>query len=156
VPDEGDLVDLERTVQELVDRQQIADVLYRYASTIDYKDYTTMRTLFTDDAVGKYGDAEPIHGADKIIAWIDSMTQDRAWQHHKLTVYHIDVDGDVAKTLTYHTSHQTTVDDPDRVIVIVARYKDSLRREGGTWKIFDKYMEVGWVEERHFSQAGRP
>jgi 3-phenylpropionate/cinnamic acid dioxygenase small subunit len=156
VPDEGDLVDLERTVQELADRQQIADVLYRYASTIDYKDYATMRTLFTDDAVGKYGDADPIHGADKIIAWIDSMTQDRAWQHHKLTVYHIDIDGDVAKTLTYHTSHQTTVDDPDRVIVIVARYKDSLRREGETWKIFDKYMEVGWVEERRFSQAGRP
>jgi 3-phenylpropionate/cinnamic acid dioxygenase small subunit len=156
VPDEGDLVDLERTVQELADRQQIADVLYRYASTIDYKDYATMRTLFTDDAVGKYGDADPIHGADKIIAWIDSMTQDRAWQHHKLTVYHIDIDGDVAKTLTYHTSHQTTVEDPDRVIVIVARYKDSLRREGETWKIFDKYMEVGWVEERRFSQAGRP
>ena len=149
-------MDLERTVQDLADRQQIADVLYRYASTIDYKDYATMRTLFTDDAVGKYGDADPIHGADNIIAWIDSATQDRAWQHHKLTVYHIDIDGDQAKTLTYHTSHQTTVDDPDTVIVIVARYKDSLRRDNGTWRIFDKYMEVGWVEERHFSQANKP
>ena len=42
------------------------------------------------------------------------------------------------------------------VIVIVARYKDSLRREVGTWKIVDKYMEIGWLEERHYSQAGRP
>jgi hypothetical protein len=48
------------------------------------------------------------------------------------------------------------VDDPDTVIVIVARYKDSLRREAGTWKIVDKYMEIGWLEERHYSQAGRP
>jgi 3-phenylpropionate/cinnamic acid dioxygenase small subunit len=149
-------VDLERTVQDLLDRQQITDVLYRYASTIDYKDYAAMRSLFTDDAVGKYGDADAIHGADNIIAWIDSATQDRAWQHHKLTVYHVDIDGDDAKTLTYHTSHQTTVSDPDTVIVIVARYKDALRREGGTWKIYDKFMEVGWVEERHHSQAGRP
>jgi ketosteroid isomerase-like protein len=149
-------MDLERKIQDLLDRQEIADVLYRYASTIDYKDYPAMRALFTDDAVGKYGDSDPIHGADKIIAWIDSATQDRAWQHHKLTVYHIDIDGDTARTLTYHTSHQTTVDDPDRVIVIVARYQDALRREDGRWKIFDKYMEVGWVEERRYSQSGRP
>lgn len=149
-------MDLERTVQNLVDRQQIADVLYRYGSTIDYKDYATMRTLFTDDAVGKYGNADPIHGADNIVAWIHSATQDRAWLHHKLTVYHIDIVGDQAKTLTYHTSHQTRVDDPDTVIVTVARYKDSLRREDGTWKIFHKDMEVGWVEDRHFLQAKKP
>jgi 3-phenylpropionate/cinnamic acid dioxygenase small subunit len=149
-------LDLERTLQDLVDRQQITDVLYRYASTIDYKDYPAMRALFTDDAVGKYGAADAIHGADNIIAWIDSATQDRAWQHHKLSVYHIDIDGDEASTLTYHTSHQTTTMDPDTVIVIVARYKDSLRREGGSWKISDKYMEIGWIEQRHFSQATTP
>ena len=150
-------MDLERAVQDILDRQQIADVLYRYASTVDYKDYPTMRSLFTDDAVGQYGStAEPIHGADNIVAWIDSMTQDRVWQHHKLTVYHVDIDGDVARTLTYHTSHQIAEGDPDTVIVIVARYKDALRRENGSWKIFDKFMEVGWMEERHYSQAGRP
>jgi 3-phenylpropionate/cinnamic acid dioxygenase small subunit len=149
-------VDLERAVQDLVDRQQIADTLYRYASSIDYKDYPTLRSLFVDDAVGKYGDAPAIEGADQIVKWIDEATQDRAWQHHKLTVYHIDLDGDEAKTLTYHTSHQTTTDDPDTVIVIVARYKDVLRREGGMWKIADKLMEIGWIEQRHTSQADRP
>jgi len=148
-------MDLERTVRQLLDRQQITDVLYRYASTVDTKDYASMRGLFTDDAVGKYGSADAIHGADNIIAWIDAATQDRAWQHHKLTVYHVDIDGDVAQTLTYHTSHQTTVDDPDRVIVIVARYTDALRREGETWKIYDKYMDIGWIEERRCAQAAR-
>lgn len=149
-------MDLERAVQDLVDRQQIADTLYRYASSIDYKDYPVLRSLFVDDAVGKYGDAPAIEGADQIVKWIDEATQDRAWQHHKLTVYHIDLDGDEARTLTYHTSHQTTTDDPDTVIVIVARYKDVLRRESGTWKIADKLMEIGWVERRHVSQADRP
>jgi ketosteroid isomerase-like protein len=149
-------VDIERAVQELVDRQQIADTLYRYASSIDYKDYPTLRSLFVDDAVGKYGNSPAIEGADQIVKWIGEATLDRAWQHHKLTVYHIDIDGDVATTLTYHTSHQTTVDDPDTVIVIVARYKDVLRRVGGSWKIADKLMEIGWLEHRHASQAGRP
>jgi 3-phenylpropionate/cinnamic acid dioxygenase small subunit len=146
-------VDVERTLQDMLDRQQIVDTLYRYASTIDTKDFKTLRSLFVDDAVGKYGDAEAIKGADEIVRWIDEATQDRAWQHHKLTVYHVDIDGDEAKTLTYHTSHQKTVDDPDTVIVIVARYHDVLRRVDGTWKIADKLMEIGWIEERHAPQA---
>ena len=145
-------MDIERVLQELLDRQQIEDTLYRYASTIDSKDYPRLRSLLADDAVGKYGDADPIHGADEIVRWIDEATQDRAWQHHKLTVYHVDIDGNEAKALTYHTSHQKTVDDPDTVIVIVARYHDVLRREGDAWKITDKVMEIGWIEERHFSQ----
>jgi 3-phenylpropionate/cinnamic acid dioxygenase small subunit len=146
-------MDIEATVQALVDRQQIIDTLYRYASTIDAKDYPRLRSLFVDDAVGQYAGAEPIHGADEIVAWIDSMTLDRAWQHHLVNVYHVDIDGDEAHTLTYHTSHQTTTTDPDTVIVIVARYRDVLRKVDGTWKIADKRMDVGWMEERHAPQA---
>src|SRR3954453_18154126 len=82
-------VDIERVVQQLLDRQQIEDTLYRYASTIDNKDYPRLRSLLVDDAVGKYGDADPIRGADEIVRWIDEATQDRSWQHHKLTVYHV-------------------------------------------------------------------
>lgn len=141
-------VDLEHAVQELLDRQRIQDTLYRYASTIDVKDFPRLRELFVDDAVGQYGDAPPIHGADAIVAWIDSMTADSTWQHHKLTVYHVDIDGDEATALTYHTSHQTTVADPDVVTVIVARYRDVLRRVGDGWKIAEKVFEIGWAEQR--------
>jgi len=146
-------VDLERAVQELVDRQQITDTLYRYASSIDDKDYATLRSLFVDDAVGTYGGAPEIKGADEIVSWIDQATQDRTWQHHKLTVYHVDIDGNEASALTYHTSHQTTTADPDTVIVIVARYRDVLRRQDGAWKLANKVMEIGWIEQRHASQA---
>ena len=146
-------MDIERVLQDLVDRQQIEDTLYRYGSSIDCKDYLTLRSLFADDAVGQYGDRPPIHGADEIVRWIDDATQNRAWQHHKLTVYHVDIDGDEARALTYHTSHQRTVDDPDNVIVIVARYHDVLRRVDGNWKIAQKRMDIGWIEERRFRQA---
>jgi hypothetical protein len=63
-------------------------------------------------------------------------------------VYHIDIDGDEAHTLTYHTSHQIKTATPDRVTVIVARYRDVLRRESGTWKIANKLMEIGFIDER--------
>ena len=71
-------------------------------------------------------------------------------------MYHVDIDGDEASALTYHTSHQTDDADPDTVIVIVARYRDVLRRQDGEWKIADKLMEIGWIEQRHASQAATP
>ena len=136
-------------LRRLIDRQQISDVLYRYASSVDYKDFATLRSLFTDDAHGVYMAVADLTGADKIVKWIDGMTADKAWQHHKLTVYHIDFTGpDEADALTYHTSHQTDVGDDSGVTLIVARYRDKLRRVGGTWKITEKIMEPGWMEQR--------
>jgi ferredoxin len=142
-------------LRRLIDRQQISDVLYRYASSVDYKDFATLRSLFTDDAHGVYMTVADLTGADEIVKWIDGMTADKAWQHHKLTVYHIDFTGpDEASTLTYHTSHQTDAGDESAVTLIVARYRDKLRRVGGSWKITEKIMEPGWTEQRRLTQPG--
>lgn len=143
----------ERAIQELIDRQAVMETIYRYASSIDEKDYPTLRSTFTDDAVAQYHTAPPIHGADQIVAWIDEMGVDRAFQHHLINVYHVELDGDEARTLTYHTSHQTSEGAPDTVDLIVGRYRDVLRRVDGVWKIADKRMEVGWMEERQHSQS---
>jgi ferredoxin len=140
-------------LRRLIDRQQISDVLYRYASCVDYKDFATLRSLFTDDAHGVYMTVADLTGADEIVKWIDGMTAGKSWQHHKLTVYHIDFTGpDEASTLTYHTSHQTDAGDETAVTLIVARYRDKLRRVDGTWKITEKIMEPGWMEQRRLPQ----
>jgi ferredoxin len=142
-------------LRRLIDRQQISDVLYRYASSVDDKDFATLRSLFTDDAHGVYTTVADLTGADEIVKWIDGMTAGKAWQHHKLTVYHIDFTGpDEASTLTYHTSHQTDAGDESAVTLIVARYRDKLRRVGGSWKITEKIMEPGWTEQRRLTQPG--
>ena len=41
--------DLASTVKELVERRAVEEVLLRYASTIDAKDFVTLRSLFCDD-----------------------------------------------------------------------------------------------------------
>ena len=141
-----DHADLETKVQHLLDRQQVEDVLLRYASAIDTKDYTTLRALFCDDIRGQYGDAV-VHGGDELLEWIDRMTATKTWQHHLLSVYHIDfVNATEANALTYHTSHQTDSTAPGQISRIIARYRDTLRKEDGRWKIADKVMEIGWVD----------
>jgi ketosteroid isomerase-like protein len=148
-------MDRDPAVQAMLDRQQIVDTLYRYASTIDRKDYAGLRNVFADDATARYGEREWITGADAIVEWITEHGRQQTWQHHLLSVYHVDIDGDRAMALTYHTSHQATVGEPDTVKVIVARYHDELRRIGDGWRIGRKDMEVCWRETRHAAQPVR-
>lgn len=142
----------EAALQRLIDRQGIEDTLYKYAATIDLKDYEGLRTTFTDDVVAQYAGAPEIHGADKLVAWIAEMSQTMGFQHHLVNVYEVEIDDDQAKTFTYHTSHQVDPAKPDEVYLIVGRYRDVLRKRNGRWLIADKRMEVGWMERRQYSQ----
>ncbi len=145
--------DLETALRQLLERQAVEDVLLRYASAIDTKDFATLRSVLCDDIHAEYG-PDVADGADELVKWIDAATADFAWQHHLLTVYHVDFVSDTeAKALTYHTSHQIRTATPNRRTKIVARYRDTVRKEAdGTWRIADKNMEIGFIEEREIGQ----
>ncbi len=136
------------TLRALQDRLDITDVIYRYASTIDSFDHEGLRAVLADDLVAKYGNGEEIVGGDAVAAWIAEAIAPVVWQHHLLSVYHVDVDGDEAKALVYHTSHQVFEDDPDSAKVLVARYHNQLRREADGWKISKLVFELLWGESR--------
>lgn len=140
-------------VRGLVDRQEITDTIYRYAATIDVKDYEGLRTVFTDDVVAQYAGAPEIRGADTLVGWIREMSPTSKYQHHLLNVYDVRIEGDVSSVYAYHTSHQIDEATPDTVYVIVARYRDEVRRVDGRWLISDLRMEVGWMEQREYSQS---
>jgi 3-phenylpropionate/cinnamic acid dioxygenase small subunit len=135
-------------VQDVVDFHRVSQTLYRYASCVDQKDWTRLRSLFTDDATARYGDYTPLEGADAIVRFVADASEKRSWLHHLISVYHVEVDGSEATALTYHTSHQIDESDPSSVGVIVARYHDRLRLVDGDWKITEKRMEIG-ARERH-------
>ena len=130
------------------DRIEITDVLYRYASTIDTFDVDGLRATLADDLWARYGNADPVIGGDAVAAWIAEMTASVVWQHHLLSVYHVEVDGDEAKALVYHTSHQLFEDEPESAKVLVGRYHNELRREAGGWRISKLVLELLWGEAK--------
>ena len=134
-----------RVIQDRID---ISDVLYRYASTIDEFDLDGLRSTLSDDLWAQYGNAEPVIGGDAVAAWIGEAIEPVIWQHHLLSVYHVEVDGDDAKALVYHTSHQLFEDDPDSAKVLVGRYRNELRRELDGWKISKLVLELLWAEAK--------
>ena len=135
-------------IRALQDRMDITDVLYRYASTIDRFDLDGMRRVLADDLWAQYGNADPVVGGDAVAAWIGEAIASVVWQHHLLSVYHVEVDGDRASALVYHTSHQVFEDDPDTAKLLVGRYHNELRREHDGWKISRLVLEILWGEEK--------
>jgi hypothetical protein len=138
----------EATIRALQDRMDITDVLYRYASTIDAFDSEGLRAVLADDMWAQYGNAEPLSGGDAVASWIGEATANVVWQHHLLSVYHVDVEGDHARALVYHTSHQVFEDDPGTAKLLVGRYHNELRREPDGWRISRLELEILWGEEK--------
>lgn len=141
-------MDRDAELQALVDHGRIVDTLSRYASSIDGKDFVALRAVFTDDATARYGDRDWMTGADAIVGWIAGYAEQQAWQHHHVSVYHVelDVDGDgeVARTVTSHLCHQAPLADPQQVTVMMGRYRDELRRDADVWRIARREMRVTW------------
>jgi hypothetical protein len=136
-------------VHELLDRQAVEATLLRYATGIDGGDHTALRSVFADDAVGRYGDDVVLDGGDAIVAWITSMVAAKTWQHHLLSVLSVTFDGpDRARALTYLVSSQIGDDTPGAARRTIGRYHDTLARIDGEWRITEKVLEVGWAEDR--------
>jgi hypothetical protein len=136
------------SLQALQDRLDIADVLYRYSSSVDSFDRDGIRSVLADDIWAQYGNAEPVSGGDALADWITQATATVIWQHHLLNVYHVKVDGDRASTLSYLTSYQVFEENPNAAIILVARYHDELRRTPAGWKIGKRVMELLWGESK--------
>ena len=136
-------------VSAWVDRLEAAEAIYRYGVAIDSFDNDAIRAAFDEEATAQYGkNTDVLHGPDEIVKFINDFTVDCAWQHHFLNVVRADVDGDHAKVIVYHTSHQVFDSAPDTVNVIVGRYHNELRRRDGVFRISKLYMEVLWAERR--------
>jgi hypothetical protein len=138
----------EPAIAALVDRLAITDALYRYGSCIDRRDNAGLHAVLADDVHAQYGNRDPIVGADALVHWIDQSTKGCLWQHHFLSVYEIDVDGDEASALVYHMSHRVLEDDPAAAHVLVGRYHDVLRRGADGWQIGALLLEILWAERR--------
>lgn len=129
------------------DRIEIEDTLRRYASSIDSAQLDQLTEVLHPDLWAQYGNAPAAESAEVVIGWIRDATRTCIWQHHMVNVYHVDVHGDRATALCYHTSYQKFEGDDD-VCFLVGRYHDELIRHEGKWMISRLVFEIMWGERR--------
>ncbi len=86
---------------EREDRQDISDLLVRYATGIDRRDWPLLRTVFTDDCELDYGEIGTWHGVDEVTEFMDKTHAPAGHTLHRLSNQAITLDGDKASARTY-------------------------------------------------------
>lgn len=137
------------THQEISDRLEIEDLLYRYAELIDGKRFDELRDVFHEDAHidysafgGSVGDRE------STIAFLKkAMTLFPHTQHLNANVQ-IRVDGDEARGRVMCLNPQE-MSLPDasgtQVFLLGLWYVDEYRRTRAGWRIYRRSEEKSWV-----------
>jgi ketosteroid isomerase-like protein len=138
-------------VQELADRQAIADRIYAYCLHFDNNEPEAVAALFTDDAVVDYGpEATTIVGADAIATTIAvGLEQTVLATSHHVSNIQIAFDwADHARSVSYlYAWHRYVDGSPDGELW--GRYRHSFVRTGGGWRISELLLEAAGMVDFH-------
>jgi 3-phenylpropionate/cinnamic acid dioxygenase small subunit len=120
-------------MSEPSDSGQILDVILRYATAIDRREWSLFSSVFTDDAELDYGEVGQWVGADAIKDFMRRAHAGARHTMHRLSNQVIDVDGETAEARTY-VDALILVDDGSGANAI-GFYDDRMRRTADGWRI---------------------
>jgi len=135
-------------VDDLIDKQAIAEVLYRYCRGCDRADEATLRACFHPESIHRHGGFQ---GTSSDFATL-AMKIIRATKltKHLLTNVLIELDGELAASEAHYFAYHRQVDaksGAERDYFTGGRYLDRFQKRGGEWKIIAR---VGLIDfERH-------
>lgn len=128
----------------LVARQQIADVIYRYARGIDRMDFDLVRSCYHPDAYDDHGAF-----AGNVEAFISAVAQFLArWTatQHFMGNMLIEIDGQRARAETYAVAYHRREDAEGngKDDIMGVRYVDRFEQRNGLWKIAYRVVASEW------------
>ncbi len=115
------------------DKEEIAEVLLRYATGIDRRDWPLFRTVFTEDCELDYGEIGSWKGVDAITEFMQQAHSMAAHTMHRLTNQVIAVDGDKAESRTYVDA--LIMVDGNAGVNAAGFYDDGLVRGDDGWRV---------------------
>jgi 3-phenylpropionate/cinnamic acid dioxygenase small subunit len=115
-------------------RQEIADLLVRYATGIDRRDWVLFRSCFTEDCAADYGDIGRWHGGDAITSWMERTHATCGHTLHRITNQVVSQhDGSV----TAHSDVDAIIMGPDNLtgVQAIGYYDDEFVWGDEGWRI---------------------
>ncbi len=121
-------------MNELQDRQDISDLLIRYATGIDRRDWDLFRTVFTPDCYLDYGEIGVWDGVEAVTEFMDTIHAELGHLMHRISNIVIDLQGERALTRSYVDAWVMAADNNSGVN---ARgfYDDEVVRTEAGWRI---------------------
>jgi 3-phenylpropionate/cinnamic acid dioxygenase small subunit len=133
------------TLISRADRDAVEDVLVRYATGIDFRDWDLLRTCFSDDCDADYGDIGHWHSGDEITAWMADCHIPMGPTMHRITNIALAVDGDRVTSRSYVHAVLTTAD-RSTTIHAYGWYDDELVSAPVGWQIARRRFTSATIE----------
>ena len=123
------------TERERQARQDIADVLVRYASGIDRRDWQLFRSCFADQCEADYGDVGSWRSGDEIADFMKEMHEPLGPTLHRITNQVVELRGDDEATARSYVDALVMGPDNGPANRVDGYYDDELVRDAGGWRI---------------------
>lgn len=128
------------------DKAQIAEVLLRYATGIDAKDWALFRTCWTDDVDIDYGDLGTFSDADAFTTLMEQIHGGMGQTYHRISNIVVDVRADGATARSYvHAVLMAVPGDAGSWIDALGHYDDELARTADGWRIVKRTTNIARV-----------
>jgi 3-phenylpropionate/cinnamic acid dioxygenase small subunit len=128
------------------DKAQIAEVLIRYATGIDCKDWALFRTCWTDDIDVDYGDLGHFETAEALTDLMTRVHDGMGPTYHRISNLAIKVDGDRATARSYvHALLMAISGDQSSWVDALGHYDDELARTPDGWRIAKRTTNIARV-----------
>ena len=129
-------------------RQEIADVLVRYASGIDRREWELFRSCFADGCEADYGDVGDWKGADEFTTFMREMHEPLGPTLHRITNQTVELRGDDEATARSYVDALVKGPDNGSVYRIAGYYDDELVSDVDGWKVTRRrftmvHLEIG-------------
>ena len=141
---------MDKELQELVDRRAIDDLLLRYSTALDTRQWDLLDQVFTADAQIDYATSGGIKGnREDLKRWFrdEAFVPFTSWQHH-LTNMAVELDGDTAtgRTSVYNPLAFIGEDGASAVLHVGAWYDDRFARTPDGWRITERSLGMAWTD----------
>ncbi len=132
-------------VRLLLDRAEISELLARYATALDSREWDLLEQVFTADARCDYGPLGTPRGVPEIVALVRGTIGDLDATQHLLANVVVGVDGDAATADCYLLAQHVRLGEPGgEHYEIGARYHDELVRTPAGWRIAHRTLHRSW------------
>jgi 3-phenylpropionate/cinnamic acid dioxygenase small subunit len=129
------------TALDLADRVAVSDVLTRYASAQDNRDWELLTSCFTVDATLDY-DTSGVFGRDDFVDHCKVGLARMQATQHCVTNHDVEIDGDQARSTSYviaqHVRHGGDL------FTLGGTYYDDLVRNTDGWRISSRRFVTSW------------
>lgn len=132
------------TLQMVLDRIAIEDVLARYCHGVDRRDPELLRGVYwpdaTDDHVFIRG------GREEAIKWIIEVVDAQEQAMHAISNMLIRIDGNEARVQTYYNSYHRIRgrNGEPKDVTMAGRYLDRMEKRDGEWRIAERKCVLDW------------